>query len=145
MKYKEITGTDRKAIEILLQENYTPKEIGEKIGFSKSAINREIKNRGTTNGYFADIAQLDYETKRKRTGKNAKKIVHSRIRNYILKRLSESWSPEQIAGVMKKENLKGRVCHETIYKFIYEDEYCRGEEIYQYLGHGKKRRTIILV
>lgn len=141
MKYKQITGTDRKAIEILLQENYTPKIIGEKLGFNKSTITREIKSRGTPNGYFADMAQINSEMNRKKISRNASKVIHSEVRNYILEKLSRSWSPEQIAGVMKKEGFKRRVCHETIYNFIYKDEYCKREKIYQYLRNGKKKRT----
>ncbi|MCL5411932.1 MAG: hypothetical protein M1150_04350 [Patescibacteria group bacterium] len=37
-------------------------------------------------------------------------------------KILEGWSPEQIAGRLKKENRKTIICHETIYDFIYDPE-----------------------
>lgn len=141
MKTKELTAADRGAIEILLQEDFTPSLIAKKLGVHKTTIIREINNRGTPNGYFAQIAQIDYESRRKESSTNASKIKHSKTRNYILSKLQVGWSPEQISGRMKLEGKKDQICHETIYNFIYEDEYCKREDIYHYLRRGKKKRT----
>jgi IS30 family transposase len=141
MKYKQLTAADRGAIEILLRRDFTLSQVAEEIGRDKGTISREIKNRATPNGYFADIAQLDYETSKKRSSKNAKKITHSRIRNYILSKLEVGWSPEEITGRMKLEGRDDYICHETIYNFIYTDPYCVENDIYQYLRRGKKKRT----
>jgi transposase, IS30 family len=139
-KKKEITAADRKVIEILLQENYTPKKIGVRLGFHKSTICGEISKRRTPNGYFADIAQVDRETKRGISGQNAKKIIHSRTRDFILSELKVGWSPEQIAGRMSFLGMKDKVCMETIYSFVYTDEYCKEDKIFQYLRRGRKKR-----
>jgi len=58
---KQITAADRKAIEVLLKENYTPSSIAEKLGFHRSTICREINNRSNPNGYSAFTAQCNYE------------------------------------------------------------------------------------
>jgi IS30 family transposase len=72
MKTRNISAADRKAIEVLLLDNYTPKQIGLRLGFHKSTICREIKNRRTPKGYFADIAQLNYKTKQQSSRKKKK-------------------------------------------------------------------------
>lgn len=141
MKYKQLTAADRGAIEILLQEDFTPSSIAKKLGRHKSTIIREIHNRGTPNGYFADIAQIDYETKQKRSTRNAIKIKHSRTRDYIISRLSIGWSPEEISGRMRRNGRADRICHETIYRFIYSDPYFVKNKMYQYLRRAKKKRT----
>lgn len=104
MKYKQLTAADRGAIEILLQKDFTPSLIAKELGKDKSTITREIKNRGTPNGYFARFAQLDYEAKQKISGRNALKIKHSGTRNYILTKLQIGWSPEEIPGRMRLKN-----------------------------------------
>jgi len=138
---KQLTAADRGAIEVLLRTDFTLTSIADKIGKSVSTISREISKRGTPNGYFADIAQIDADTKRQRSTVNAKKILHSKSRDLILYCIKSGWSPEQVSGWMKRWDIGGRVCMETIYNFIYEDEYCKREKMYQYLPRGKKKRT----
>lgn len=141
MKKKELNVADRKVIEVLLNRKESQTKIAQDLEVNKSTISREVKNRSTPNGYFADIAQLNYEVRRNRTGTNASKIMHSQTRNYILLHLQVGWSPEQISGRMKRDGRKDRICHETIYNFIYNESYCKREKIFQYLRRGKKRRT----
>lgn len=141
MKKQNLTAANRGAIEILLQKNFTPAEIAKEIGFDKSTICREIRNRSTPNGYFAEIAELDYQTKRKKS-KRRKKLDYSKHRDYVLGKLRIGWSPEEISGRLRNiETEVGlQISHEAIYQFIYGDEYCRQEKIYQYLRYGRKRR-----
>ncbi len=51
-----------------------------------------------------------------------------------------NWSPQQIAGRLKKENIF--ISHETIYKYIWENKN-NGGILYKYLRHkGKKYKKI---
>ena len=138
--HKQITVADRKVIEILLNEQYNASEIANKLGVDKSTICREINNRSTPNGYFADVAQLNYEIKRRKTGRK-RKLGYTKTQNYVLEKLMCGWSPEQISGRMKLEQRKDSVCMETIYDWIYKDSVCKKDKIYQYLRFGKKKRT----
>lgn len=141
MKKTRITAADRGAIEVLLRKDFTSTDIAKEIGVHKSTICREIKRGMTPNGYFADIAQVNHESKKRRSSSNAKKILHSEVRNLIIYCIKSGWSPEQVAGWMKRWEVEGRVCMETIYKMVYTDEYCKEEKISQYLPRGKKKRT----
>jgi len=138
-KHKKLTVANRATIVTLLQENFTIKHIAMRIGSDKSTICREIKTRSTPNGYFANIAQIDYEQKRQSCRKD-KILANSKNRNYVLEKLTAGWSPEQIAGRQREVVKSFKISHETIYRFIYEDEYCKSEKIYQYLRRGRKKR-----
>lgn len=136
---KHLTLSDRGAIEVLLKERYSVSEIGRKLGRDKSVISREINNRTTPNGYFADIAQLDYERNRKGSRKRGK-IVQLSLMGNIESSLRKGWSPEQIAGRMRVKEESTLVSVETIYKFIYESTYGKEAKLYQYLRYGRKKR-----
>lgn len=140
MNYKHLTAAQRGVIEGLLHKDCTLKEIAEVLGVSLSTVSREIQKRGTPSGYFARIAQLDYERRRRRC-RQKRKMDFSKRQKYICKKLELGWSPEQISGRLKLEdNDYLYVCPETIYQFLYEDQWAKEEKLYQYLRLGRKKR-----
>lgn len=61
---------------------------------------------------------------------------------WTIKRLIRGWSPEQISGRMKlifSNNLKMRITPETIYSFIYSDEF-KHRKFWEYLPWKRKKR-----
>lgn len=140
MNYKHLTAAVRGAMEALLNEDYTQKEVARKLGVSESTVSREINKRGTPSGYYAAVAQSHY--KRLRTNsRQRKKCLYTKRQKYIAKKLELGWSPEQIAGRLKRINSPLYVCKETIYQFLYTDEWAKDEEkLYQYLRYGRKKR-----
>jgi len=136
---KHLTFADRGAIEALLRKECSISSIAKQLRRNKSVISREISNRSTPNGYFSDIAQINYETNRKSSVKPYS-IEKSFQMGYIEMCLRKGWSPEQTSGHMKLHNNPNVVCMETIYKFIYESEYGKEQKLYQYLRYGRKKR-----
>lgn len=65
----------------------------------------------------------------------------------MIDRLKAGWSPEIIAGRLKKEIKEGKrtsdeyICHESIYQFVFDSAYGKREHLSQYLRYGKRRRT----
>ncbi len=137
--YKQLTAADRKVIEVLLRKHFTPKQIAKELQVDKSTVCREIKSRSTPNGYFANIAQIDYETCRKNSRKKVK-INQESLKGFIEECLRKGWSPEQITGRMSLENNPIHLCTETIYRFIYFSKYRKEQKLYQYLRYGRKKR-----
>jgi IS30 family transposase len=141
---KHLTAADRGKIEVLLQEQYTNKQIALKLGRGPSTIGREIKKGLDGNGnYLAWVAQTAYESNRKRC-KQIPKLDHPanhRLRGKIVSLLQKGWDPSQIAGRLTEESYELLVCAETIYAWIYESTWAKAEKLYQYLRRGKKRRT----
>ena len=140
MKYQHLTAAQRGVIEGLLHKDCTLKEVAKILGVSSSTVSREIKKRETPNGYLADIAQLDYERRRKEC-RQKKKMDYSLRQKYVCEKLQQGWSPEQISGRMRYEKRNDfYVCPESIYQWLYEDEWAKKEGLYQYLRLGRKKR-----
>lgn len=141
---KHLTAAQRGNIETLLQEKYTNKQIAQKLGRSPSTISREIaKGLDGSSIYYAWVAQVAYETNRKRC-KQIPKLDHPanhRLRGWIVACLQKGWDPSMICGRLKAEGFNLVVCAETIYEWVYNSIYAIAEKLYQYLRQGKKRRT----
>jgi len=141
---KHLTAADRGKIEILLQENYTNKQIAIKLSRNPSTISREIRKGLDGNRiYRAWVAQVAYETNRRHC-KQIPKLDHPanyRLRSWIVDCLQKGWDPSMIAGRLAGEGFKLIACAETIYKWIYSSPWAIAEKLYQYLRQGKKRRS----
>jgi len=57
---------------------------------------------------------------------------------FIKSKLKEGWSPEQISGLLKENNIY--ISHETIYRYIWNDKKCGGK-LYMYLRRRGKKYT----
>ena len=143
-----LTAADRGRIETLLQEQYTNKQIAMRLGRSPSTIGRE-KEKGLDGNsiYHAWIAQVAYETNRKRS-KQIPKLDHPanwRLRSAVVACLQKGWDPSQVAGRLRRDpewcNLPAFVCAETIYEWVHTSLWAIAEKLYQYLRLGKKHRT----
>jgi IS30 family transposase len=133
---KQINFQERQLIELWLENRKSIRAIAQQICRSPSSISDEIKRNGDHNGYRAISAQR----------KNKKRISKSRSKNslkkdwiidYIITKLRYGWSPEQIAGRLKRKHGKTIVCHETIYRYIYAHP---EKQLKQYLVRNHKRR-----
>jgi IS30 family transposase len=142
-EYKRITYEDRVIIEFQLKQGTRPSVIARQLGRSKSTITREIK-RNSCSSYRAEVADIHAHAsqKRRHTGNRIKD--HPLLEYYILLRLRQGWSPEQISHRLKKVKSNNRfmqVSHESIYSYIYLKT--KGElrkELISYLRHEKQER-----
>ena len=83
------------------------------MGRAPSTISRELRRNGLPNGaYRPDYADSSYIHRRQRPGVLER---DGRLRDYVVARLSEGWTPEQIAGRLRAKPEKGlrHICHET--------------------------------
>ncbi|OGK57806.1 hypothetical protein A3H86_01720 [Candidatus Roizmanbacteria bacterium RIFCSPLOWO2_02_FULL_41_9] len=145
--YRHLIEHDRVRIEVYLNEGKSQYEIAQLLNVNRSTISREIRKRGgILRGYTAKYAQEDYQREKARGGIK-RKIEYHRVGSYVIDRLKAGWSPETIAGRLKKEIKEGKrmldeyVCHESIYQFIFDSEYGKREHLKEYLRYGKRRRT----
>jgi IS30 family transposase len=92
------------------------------LGRSASTISREIRERSIEwfSGYQAVAAQRDADLMRRRT--RAAKLADGQLRQIVIDRLNERWSPREIAMWLRLEHPEHpelHVSHETIYQAIY--------------------------
>lgn len=133
--YRQLSREDRYMIYFMLADKFTQSEIARKLNFHRSTISRESKRNSNHYGYTPGIASK--AAKKRRYHKRSNFIAYSWLKSYVIARLTEGWSPEQISGRLRLKYGKTIIAHETIYRFIYSDE---GVENKLYLYLCKKKR-----
>ena len=130
MSYKHFTKDDRIKLSVLIKARVGRKEISRILNKDVTSIWREINRNNVKGKYLPSVAG---KGTRKRKGHRKKKIENDQwLKKYILKKLKLYWSPEQIAGRLKRENIV--ICHETIYGYI-----IRHKKLKKYLRCQKGR------
>jgi IS30 family transposase len=121
--YHRLTLAERVKISqgIWARETFT--EIAERINFDVSCVSREVdKNVKMKSRYSAVKAQGKAELNNKKRGRKKKLEINEPLKNYVYEKLTQEWSPEEIAKRIKldyADDKDMRVSHETIYQYIY--------------------------
>jgi len=137
-----LTFYARQKIEYYLDLGLSKRKIAKKINKNHSVVSREINRNKNPNGkYYAVEAQRKADIKSKRTNKRKIETNH-RLREYIENKIiDEHWSPEAIAGRIKKYPpsylREVNICHETIYDYIYNGQ---GKYLHKYLRKARSKR-----
>jgi transposase, IS30 family len=120
-----LTYEQRYTIEVMLTSGSSKPYIAGVLKVNKSVIYRETDRNcdGRNSIYKASLAQRKYEL---RMAEKPKKIkFDEQMQQYVRELIEEDYSPEQIAGELKKRNGK-TISHERIYSFIWEDKKQKG-------------------
>jgi IS30 family transposase len=116
--------------------------IARRLGRAPSTISREVSRNGGSECYRAaasDRAAWD----RALRPKLCKLACEPTLRRTVSAKLRRKWSPEQIAGWLKRvfpKEAQSQVSHETIYRSLYIQ--ARGVLKKELLAHLRARRTI---
>lgn len=107
------------------------KECARRLGRDIRTVQRELARNNVRVATGSNDWEIIYEPKhaqfvadqRKYKAYDAKVPLKSkRVYGYVMDHLKDGWSPEQIAGRLRLDHSgkrEWRICHETIYKFIY--------------------------
>ncbi len=116
-----LTLSEREEISRGLAGYDSLRSIAMQLGRSPSTISREIKRNGGYDDYRATSAdQAAWD--RARRPKVCKLACHPPLRRIVARKLRRTWSPDQIAGWLKKEypgEEHHHVSHETIYRSLF--------------------------
>ena len=138
-RYRHLSFEEREQIAIWRLEGVSQAEMARRLGRSSSTVNRELaRNRLPSGGYQPSFAEGSYLARRERLALLER---DERLERFVIDRLSEGWSPEQIAGWLKAGNEPGLrgLGTETIYRFIYRARQ-KVEKLWKLLPRGKARR-----
>lgn len=142
MSYTHFTKEERIRLAALKQAELSNIAIARELRRDKATIGRELnRNRSAEKKkYLPGHAEDLCHERRANANQQFNKIIpDSALEKYIVKKLKKYWSPEQIAGRIKRKHLfKTTIVHETIYQYIYNDK----PELKKYLRctKGKYRR-----
>lgn len=118
--YCHFTQEERIILSALRRRDLTQKEIARELKKDQSSISRELnKNKTSDNIYHAGYAKKQAAKRKEEAVQLRRRIENDGwLKKYIVKQLKKYWSPEQIAGRAKLD-YGIIVCHETIYRYIY--------------------------
>lgn len=137
-KSSKLTPAERDQIAVFLGKGASLRGIARVLGRNVSSVSREVRRNRFGSGYVAISAQYQSDT-RKFEGRKRHPLKDPVTYAYVLFKLREGWSPEQICGRLKRENGRRVICPETIYKFIYSPGN-KSLGLWEYLPRKQKRR-----
>src|SRR3990167_8205135 len=104
MGYYHLTTESRSQIYALKSMGHTQQDIAEHLRVSPSTICRELKRNMGRRGYRSKQADQKAIDRRHHASSRPKKMIPQLI-ELIETKLIEKWSPEQIAGILTKNNV----------------------------------------
>jgi IS30 family transposase len=137
-----LTLTEREEISRGIAVGQSLRSIAVSLGRSPSTVSREIKRNGGPARYRAAGADNRAWAAARRP-KACKLATRPRLCQAVARKLERNWSPEQIAGWLKRsypDNQAWHVSHETVYRSLFVQ--ARGMLKRGLLAHLRSRRPI---
>ncbi len=134
MSYKHLSLEERHYIEFSFRNDNSLTQIANDLGRPRCTISREIKRNTGLRGYRHN--QANRMAQQRHTEKPKAVKLTADIKAVIGTYIRQEWSPEQIAGRLKKEGIV-ELHHETIYQYILSDK-VSGGDLHTHLRHQNK-------
>ena len=137
--YRQLSIEERCEIARLHEGGQSIRKIAAALDRQPSTIKRELsRNSGSRVGYSPTYAQQQASARRWSGSRLERDDV---LRETILDRLADGWSPEQISGRLALDAGRKVISHETIYRFIHAQLKRTGDGGWRrYLTRGKLKR-----
>lgn len=132
--YSHLSSVEREEISCAIAAGRGVQSIARQLGRNPSTVSRELRRNARYRGeYRATVAQWRAQ-RRARIARRPRRLADAWLRRYVGRRLTEGWSPQQIAARLKRDyprDVSKHISHETIYAAIY------------IVPRGELRRTLI--
>jgi len=138
-----LTLAEREEISRAVLAGRSIRSIAMSLGRAASTVSREIQRNGGLDAYRASQAD-ERAWDRARRPKTCKLVANRMLAEIVASKLQLQWSPEQIAGWLKRTFASDKDCqvsHETIYRSLYIQ--ARGalkKELLEHLRRGRVMR-----
>ncbi len=135
---KHLTKEQRYQIKAYLNCGKSKIFIAQELGVNKTTIYRELKRNSRKRGSYDPNFAQELSSERKERFAVYRKFTPF-VEKYIRKKIEqEQWSPEQIVGYCKSEDIP-MVSHARIYAYIRKDK-MKGGDLFKHLRHQLKHR-----
>lgn len=107
-----------------------------------STVSEELKRGSLPTGEYVAIHAQRLSELRKANRREREQLKNPWLYTYVMEKLREGWSPEQITGRLKRKYPDDRSRHlspETIYQFVYSPEQAN-RALWEYLPRKQKKR-----
>lgn len=136
--YQQLTYEQRCQIQTLKTRGDSHRQIARQLGVDSRTIDREVaRNRGKKGYRFKQAEAKSQERRHRKPGANVKMtpeliaVIEEKVTQF-------QWSPEQIAGWLKREHGRQMISHERIYQHIWADKKAGGT-LYTHLRRKAKK------
>lgn len=136
--YRQLTSEERYALSTLRNQGFTVRGIARALGRAPSTISREVRRNSRRDGGYRPGTAHDFARWRRSRSRRNQRFGDDDWA-LVLTLLKQHWSPEQIAGRLKRDG-RLRISHETIYRHIWHDKRQGGARYKLLRQAGKKRR-----
>ncbi|WP_314188463.1 IS30 family transposase [Paracoccus yeei] len=143
VRFSHLSLSERRKIERWRQMKLSPDEMARRLGRHRSTIFRELRRNHfhdsdipKLSGYWCVVAQSYSDGRRMR---QRKLVRDPGLRDQVEHCLKSGWTPEQIAGRLKLASSRPRVCHETIYRYVYSAD-GQSQELARHLPARRRQR-----
>lgn len=125
--HRKLTSHERDKIAYWYAVGERIREIARRLGRSPSSISDEIKRNKIGGRYHSIRAHQASEARKHNSHKKYVLKTRPTLQSYVVGKLGLGWSPEQIAGRLRKEINEGvrppeeYINHESIYQYIYDE------------------------
>jgi transposase, IS30 family len=131
---------ERERLAALKAEGFGLRAIAARLGRAASTVSRELRRNALPRGGYLPVhAEGRYLERRRRSAVLER---DERLGRFVRERLLEGWTPEQIAGWLKRGEERGlrTVSAETIYAFPHRAGQ-KAERLWKLLPRGRAKRT----
>ena len=137
MSHQQFNRDSRIELAILLGAGKNQTQAGNILGIHRTNVCKEINRNKDPDGiYRGGHAHKRYLARRKIVKRSYRKIENDiELQKYIVRKIKDLWSPEQIAGRLKKVFGRTLICPETIYTYLYGQR----PDMVKYLRHQKSK------
>jgi transposase, IS30 family len=138
MTYRQLSPEERYMLAMLRKQGFNRSQIARSLGRHRSTVSRELGRNSTRSDgrYRASTAQERTNGRRSRSRRNQRFSAADFA--LIDRLLCRQWSPEQVAGYLRREGLLS-ISHETIYRHVWRDKR-EGGLLHTHLRGARKRR-----
>ena len=142
--YFHLTEPERELIASMHWEGKGPSEIARVLDRDKGTISRELsRNASSEYRCYTPCRAQRRSDQRKLTARHRRPLLKSKeIQQYVRRKLKINWSPEIIAGRLKKEMPSQSISPEAIYQFIYHQNTPDRENLISQLCRAHRKRRI---
>lgn len=144
--YTKLTSVERDQLAIWKAGDVSNKECARRLGRNPSTIGRELKRndwRSHGKSYYVAIhAQAQADRRESKAAHSKHPLKNRDVYSYIIASLRGGWSPDQIAGRLKRKHPNDKhwhICAETIYAWIYSPSE-KVNKWWEYLRRKQQRR-----
>ncbi|WP_254508137.1 IS30 family transposase [Anatilimnocola floriformis] len=124
----QLSASEREFLAVQREAGRPIAWLAKTIGRAESTLRRELKRNSTGRHYLAHEAQLNADRRRVAARQKSRKMQRPEVREFVIEHLRLHWSPEQIAGDLKRRFPQDRRFHltaQTIYTWARGDDHRR--------------------